>query len=203
MTDSPRVRQYTAADRDAVWRVHDAALREAMAEYDPEYNRYLRHVERAFLDAGGEFLVAELSADDEDDPRDGAGSGDHDSRDGAERGDPDTLVGIGGFQPLDTDGVPDGALDELGGSPESDDSSVAHVRSVAVLPDAQSRGVGTALMAELHDRARDRGFGAAVLSTTPSLTDAHRFYEERGYEEVAVERDADGDVTHYWYGRDL
>jgi hypothetical protein len=45
------------ADRDPIWRVHDRALRASNLDYDPEYNRYLRHVGREFHDQGGQFVV--------------------------------------------------------------------------------------------------------------------------------------------------
>jgi len=56
------IRQYEPGDGDAVWALHERALRDAGA-YDEEYahlDRDLRTVESAYLDAGGEFLVGEI-----------------------------------------------------------------------------------------------------------------------------------------------
>ncbi|MFB6177712.1 MAG: N-acetyltransferase family protein [Halobaculum sp.] len=172
MKSEPTIRRYESCDRDGVWTVHDTALRAAMAEYDPEYNRYLRHVERAFLD-GGEFLVGERSGE---------------------------IVVIGGFQPCDSPAAyPDGVFRSLDTTAEA----TAHVRSVAVEPSVQSSGLGTELLTELHERARDRGFETVILSTTPSLSAAHRFYRGHEYEELATETDESGSVTHHWFGRRL
>ncbi|MFC7140969.1 GNAT family N-acetyltransferase [Halosimplex aquaticum] len=56
------VRRYEADDEDAVWDLHERALRDVGA-YDEEYAHLdadLRRVESAYLDAGGTFLVGEL-----------------------------------------------------------------------------------------------------------------------------------------------
>lgn len=60
------------------------------------------------------------------------------------------------------------------------------VRAVYVHPDAAGGSVGSALLAELERRARDRGL--ATLGLQASLN-AVPFYEARGYERVA-------EVTH-------
>ncbi len=55
------------------------------------------------------------------------------------------------------------------------------VRSVFVRPDVQGQGVGTRLMAEIEQTARDRG--VAVL-TVPSSVTAEPFYERLGFTAV-------------------
>lgn len=60
------LRQYEPGDEEAVWDLHERALRdigaydEAFAHLDTD----LRAVESEYLDAGGEFLVGELRASD-------------------------------------------------------------------------------------------------------------------------------------------
>lgn len=185
MGHEPTIRRYRPADRNPVWRVHDAALRDSAMEFSPEYNRYLRHVPAEFPDAGGEFLVATL--DGVADGGSGAGDGPH-------------VVGIGGYQPLSY----------LAGSGEADFpaeaepvEATARVRSVAIRPDHQSAGVGTELMAELERRADADGFDRLILKTTESLVGARRFYESLGYR-PAGEAVPDGSAeTHLWYWKRL
>lgn len=159
------VRRYRQSDKNRLWRVHDAALRESALDFSPEYNRYLRHVESRFLDIGGEFLVAELTASDRPD---------------ADAGD---LVAVGGYQPLvvldpSDRGPADVPVDEA-----------VRVRSVGVEPSFQSQGVGTALMIELEARAADAGFRHVVLKSTASLERSHGFYKSLGYRQVGTTAD--------------
>ena len=56
-------------------------------------------------------------------------------------------------------------------------------------PRFHRRGVGGALLAEIVARARaEKGVDAVVLTTMPSMTDAHRMYERAGFVRVP-ERD--------------
>ncbi|WP_231186679.1 GNAT family N-acetyltransferase [Haladaptatus sp. DYF46] len=186
------VRRYRDRDKNAVWRVHDRSLRDSAMCYSPEYNRYLRHIPTAFLEGDGEFLVATMSTTGDDRT---AGTDDPDSNART-----NGIVGIGGFQPLERSKPVNSdirrALDA--------DVMTAHVRSVAVLPDAQSSGVGTVLTTELERRAATRDFSQAVLSTPVELTGAHGFYESRGYEVLPMAaEDGDADSDHYWYRKSL
>lgn len=64
MTDL-RVRRYEPRDADAVWDLHERALRDVGA-FDEEYAHLdadLRRVPEAYLDAGGEFLVGDRVPD--------------------------------------------------------------------------------------------------------------------------------------------
>ena len=175
------IRPFVDPDTDPVWRVHDRALRASAMDYDPAYNRYLRHVEREFFEPGGWFSVVE--------------TGEHGAatttRDHA---DEPTVVAIGGFQPLayvhdDTVNVPSWLPAAVDGT--------CRIRSVAVAPDLQGEGVGTALLDRLAARATERGFTYAVLQTYTSMEQACRFYERRGYTALA-ERDGER-----WYGKRL
>lgn len=54
-------------------------------------------------------------------------------------------------------------------------------RMLAVDPRAQGRGVGRLLTEAAVDHARRRGQVAVVLSTTATMTAAHRLYESMGF----------------------
>jgi ribosomal protein S18 acetylase RimI-like enzyme len=180
------VRRYRDRDKNAVWRVHDRSLRDSAMRYSPEYNRYLRHIPTAVLEIGGEFLVVTTDTTGEREPN-ARTSG---------------IVGIGGFQPL---ACSQGADSDIRQALDADaDATTAHVRSVAVLPDAQSNGVGTVLMSELERRATTREFTQVVLSTPVELTAAHSFYESRGYRVLPMkEASPNADPDYYWYRKSL
>lgn len=55
------IRRYQLADQEAVWSLHNLALREAGAYAgNGPWDDDLRHVEAAYLSSGGEFLVGTL-----------------------------------------------------------------------------------------------------------------------------------------------
>ncbi len=58
------------------------------------------------------------------------------------------------------------------------------VKHLWVRPEAQGRGVGTALMAELERRAAGFGATEVVLDTNESLTAAGALYRSSGYESI-------------------
>lgn len=165
------LRHYRPADRDPVWRVHDRALRGSNLDYDPEYNRYLRHVRRSFVDAGGQFLVGTLPAS--------ALDGDHSALDDD---DGRYVVAIGGYQPLDSL-PPEDHPPAFGGASDR----AARLRSVAVLPACQGRGVGSRLVDRVESDAREAGFGTLVLSSVASMSGARAFWRGRGYERLGEE----------------
>jgi ribosomal protein S18 acetylase RimI-like enzyme len=76
------------------------------------------------------------------------------------------------------------------GSPWAEllEAGEAGIRMLAVLPDAQGRGVGAALVEACVERARELGREAVLLHTTPWMTTAHRLYERAGFERLP-ERD--------------
>ena len=57
-----------------------------------------------------------------------------------------------------------------------------NLHDFSVLPEAQSRGVGTALLAELETRARARGAAKVTLEVVSSNHEAIRLYERSGFE---------------------
>ena len=78
---------------------------------------------------------------------------------------------------------------------EFDDPEGAGVRMLAVAPEAQGRGVGTALIRACAARARAEGRARLWLHTTPQLAIAQRVYEREGFRR-APEHDWVGDDLH-------
>jgi ribosomal protein S18 acetylase RimI-like enzyme len=176
-----RIRRYEPADVNDVWQVHDRAFRRSDLEFYPELNRHLRHVETRFLDPGGEFLVAVVDVP----PADPTGYGPSDER----------VVGIGGFLPSTCE-----TASIRPTSPVEGDDRTVEVRSLRVAPAFQRRGVGRALMEELHERARDRGYDRAVLDTGEEMAPAQSLYESLGYERVGTESIAGFELVYYETG---
>jgi len=96
---------------------------------------------------------------------------------GSSPGSADDLVGCVTF-------VPDAASPwaELLGAGE------AGIRMLAVVPGAQGRGVGRALVEACVARSRELSCRAVLLHTTPWMSAAQRLYESAGFERLP-ERD--------------
>lgn len=71
-----------------------------------------------------------------------------------------------------------------------EEPDIAGLRMLAVAPEAQSRGVGAALIAASVARARADGKRRLLLHTTAPMTAAHRLYERARFR-----RDHDRDVV--------
>jgi GNAT superfamily N-acetyltransferase len=78
---------------------------------------------------------------------------------------------------------------------EFDDPEGAGVRMLAVAPEAQARGVGTALIRACVGRVRAEGRSRLWLHTTPQLAIAQRIYEREGFRR-APENDWKGEDLH-------
>ncbi len=62
-------------------------------------------------------------------------------------------------------------------------ATAAYLRTLAVVPDAQGRGIGAALLAAFEAATRDASGGWFLLASD-SNEGAHRFYQRHGYAEV-------------------
>lgn len=87
MAGSIRLRRYDPDDADAVWAVHEAALRASALSFveDAAVDEDITAIEDTYLGAGGEFLVGDRGAagpDDTDTPA-------------------SEIVAIGGYRPVD------------------------------------------------------------------------------------------------------
>jgi ribosomal protein S18 acetylase RimI-like enzyme len=60
----------------------------------------------------------------------------------------------------------------------------AELRALAVAPQAQGRGVGTALLRAVMARASARGVRRLVLSTQPAMISAQRLYLSEGFTRI-------------------
>jgi ribosomal protein S18 acetylase RimI-like enzyme len=69
-----------------------------------------------------------------------------------------------------------------------------HIRMLGVAPNAQGRGVGTALMAEAERRAGRAGKTEMTLHTTEQMGAARAMYDALGYERTSDEILPDGFV---------
>ncbi len=78
---------------------------------------------------------------------------------------------------------------------EFDDPEGVGVRMLAVAPEAQGRGIGTALIRACAARAVAEGRTRLWLHTTPQLAIAQRIYEREGFRR-APEYDWKGDDLH-------
>ncbi|RCG27012.1 GNAT family N-acetyltransferase [Sphaerisporangium album] len=80
----------------------------------------------------------------------------------------------------------------------------AEIRGLAVAPEARGRGVATALIRAVVDRAARRGVRSLLLSTQPAMASARRVYAAEGF---ARRPDLDWEpvpgLTLLAYGRDL
>jgi ribosomal protein S18 acetylase RimI-like enzyme len=56
-----------------------------------------------------------------------------------------------------------------------------YVRSMAVSPQARGHGIGTLMLKQVENFAREEGFTVLTLSTTPFLLTAIRLYENFGF----------------------
>jgi GNAT superfamily N-acetyltransferase len=71
------------------------------------------------------------------------------------------------------------------------------IKSMAILPSHQRRGVGRALVAAAIELARDEGRSRLVVATAAADTGNLRFYQRLGFRMSAIERDAFTTATGY------
>jgi putative acetyltransferase len=64
------------------------------------------------------------------------------------------------------------------------DASEAEVKRMFVLPAHRGAGVSTALLAQLEQFGRERGYARLVLETGTEQPDAVRFYEREGFTRI-------------------
>lgn len=66
---------------------------------------------------------------------------------------------------------------------------IAHLLVIAVTPEAQRAGVGTALIRHSEKEAAARGLSGLLLEVRPSNTGALAFYQRHGFEQIGVRKD--------------
>lgn len=97
---------------------------------------------------------------------------------GIEDGD---LVAMGGFRPA-IDLPPGGHEGFEAGA--ADPAAAVELFRIAVAPELQGRGLGTAVLDELERRAADEGFAWVVLTTAARQRAGVELYRSRDYREV-------------------
>jgi len=60
-----------------------------------------------------------------------------------------------------------------------------HIVALAVKAERQNRGIGTKLIEQIEDYAKEKGIGSIILNSKIQRTDAHAFYKRRGYDNRA------------------
>ena len=102
--------------------------------------------------------------------------------DGAQTdGQADAIVAMGGLA-VEGDGIPSGAGELL---------------RIAVHPDHQRAGYGSAIVAGLEEAARDRGLDRVFLWTAQRQRSAVRFYRSRGYQGTDHRTEGEYELLRY------
>lgn len=174
MVEELRLRRYDRRDADAVWTLHERALRDAGT--DPEDvpgTDDLRRIETAYLDSGGDFLVGFVPVRTE--------------TAGAERRVGDgLLVAMGGFVPSET-----------GHAYERTVPGAAELHRMRVAPKHQRRGYGRRLLTRLEERATERGFDTLLATTARNQSAAVAFYRAEGYDPIGEGAEAGYRLVHF------
>ncbi|TYZ59232.1 hypothetical protein PybrP1_010852 [[Pythium] brassicae (nom. inval.)] len=169
-SDAMRVRQFVSADAAAVAEL----FAEGMNSYPAHQNAYnaayvasclredLAEIEAVYLERGGNFLVATMSA----------------SR---------TLTEARGMQEHEEVVVGMVGLERL---PSSGSEVIGELRRLSVRADCKRHGVGRLLVDHLERWARESGFARINLSTGVVMREANAFYTKLGYRFVGEEPEA-------------
>ncbi|MBX0297191.1 GNAT family N-acetyltransferase [Haloarcula nitratireducens] len=175
--DAVRFRRYDPRDADAVWTLHEWAMRETGT--DPAEipgTEDLRDVEGRYLDVGGEFLVGVAGGDATSRSTGREPPATHDGR----------VVAIGGLLPS-----------EAGHDDERTVAGAAELHRMRVAPTHQRRGYGRALLARLEARAAELGYDRLLATTARSQPAAVAFYRDAGYDEVGRSKEAGYELVHF------
>jgi N6-L-threonylcarbamoyladenine synthase len=63
-----------------------------------------------------------------------------------------------------------------------------HITNLAVAPESQRKGIGTALICQLFETSFEKGVSHLILEVRKSNEEARRLYERFGFEEVGIRR---------------
>jgi ribosomal protein S18 acetylase RimI-like enzyme len=176
---SLRLRRYDPRDADAVWTLHEWAMRDAGTDpSDIPGTGDLRDVPGSYLDAGGDFLVGVVDGTDE------RAASAHEDRppttfDGV-------VVAMGGVLP-----------NEAGHADERTVPGAAELHRMRVAPTHQRRGYGRRLLAKLEERAAALGRDPVLATTAKRQSGAVALYRGAGYEAVGESREAGYDLVHF------
>jgi ribosomal protein S18 acetylase RimI-like enzyme len=148
-----RIRKFTKADFDALWRIDQACFDPQLAYSRPELAFYMRR-------PGSFTLVAQNdNADDNDNPNANANHNDDNNND-VNDADP---AGILGFVVAESR------------------RKTGHIITIDVIAAARRTGVGSALLRAAEQQLMHAGAVAVALETPVNNEAAIRFYKQKGY----------------------
>mgnify|MGYP000232196520 CR=1 FL=1 len=168
-----RLRRYDPRDSDAVWQLHERAMRAAGTDpSDIPGTDDLRTIESSYPDAGGDFVVGICDADS-------TAAALPETFDGA-------LVTMGGFLPS-----------EAGHDDERTVPDAAELHRMRTAPAHQGQGFGRQLLGALERRATAAGFERALATTARRQQRAVAFYRAAGYREVDRSTFGEYELVHF------
>jgi GNAT superfamily N-acetyltransferase len=174
MSPSPQFRCYDERDADAVWDLHEWAMRASGTDpSDIPGTDDLRDVTGRYVESGGAFLVGTVDV---------ASGGDRDlptTFDGA-------VVAMGGYLPND-----------VGHADERTVPGAAELHRMRVAPTHQRRGIGRALLHRLEAHAAENGFEILLATTAIRQAAAVEFYRQAGYEAVDRSMEGEYELVHF------
>jgi GNAT superfamily N-acetyltransferase len=175
MASDLTLRRYDTRDADAVWDLHEWAMRTAGTDpADVPGTDDLRRIEGHYLETGGAFLV-------------GIGDAAGAEIDAAV---PETfdgpLVAMGGVLPS-----------ESGHDDERTVPGAGELHRMRVAPPLQGRGYGRDLLIALERRAADLGFETLLATTAARQEAAVQFYPAAGYREVDRSTHGEYELLHF------
>jgi ribosomal protein S18 acetylase RimI-like enzyme len=171
MTDPIQFRSYDDRDADAVWCLHEWAMRATGNDpSDIPGTSDLQNVETRYFDTGGGFLVGVVSAADDELPETFDGS----------------LAAMGGFLP-----------NEVGHADERTVPGAAELHRMRVAPSRQRRGYGRSLLHKLERQVAERGYDVLLATTSQSQPAAVAFYRDEGYQEVGRSTQGAYELVHF------
>ena len=171
MTDSIQFRSYDDRDADAVWRLHEWAMRATGNDpSDIPGTSDLQNIGTRYFDTGGAFLVGVVPDADDDLPQ---------TFDGG-------LAAMGGFLP-----------NEVGHADERTVPGAAELHRMRVAPSRQRRGYGRSLLSQLEQQVAERGYEVLLATTSQSQPAAVAFYRDEGYREVSRSTQGEYELVHF------
>lgn len=174
-------RRFEASDTSAVVALDEWALAETDAvRTDIPGHEDVTAIERAYFDAGGEFLVGVVErGTDPARTLPANRRGELQTTDG-------TVVAMGGFLPS-----------EAGYDDERTVPGAAELHRMRVAPTCQRAGTGSALLAALEQRIARTGFDTILATTSERQPAAISFYPAHGYEQVGTSQYGEYSLVHF------
>jgi len=171
MSDPIQFRSYDDRDADAVWKLHERAIRATGNNpSDIPGTSDLKNIGTRYFDTGGAFLVGVVSGVDDELPG---------TFDGG-------LAAMGGFLP-----------NEVGHADERTVPGAAELHRMRVAPSRQRRGYGRNLLHKLEQQVAEQGYAVLLATTSQSQPAAVKFYRDEGYQEVGRSTQGEYELVHF------